>query len=247
MSLASGEGLSAADVAAVTGNSGGHDVFGNNGLFWVIILFLFAMMTGWGNNNNGGNNGGGIVGAYGLGVQEGFNQQALMSGIGAIQAAQNANQMGLVTTINANQMANMQSMNSLAMGLQNCCCENRAGLADLKYTVATENCSDRQAINEAVYNLTTQMNQGFQAMHNEFCEDRLSRKDEIIADLNRKLSEANANAARIASEAKIIANNEAQTSALEQYLAPVARPAYIVQNPNGCNQTYGCSGCGYTA
>ena len=237
-------GLSAADIAAVT-NRGGGGMFGGNGSdggwFWVVFLFILAIFTGgWGNNNNG-NNGGGVVGAYGLGIQDGFNQQAIMSGIGAIQANQNANQMGLVTTMNANQMATMQNMNNLAMGLQNCCCENRAGLADLKYTVATENCSDRQAISEAVYNLTTQMNAGFQAIHNEFCEDRLSRKDEIIADLNRQLSEANANAARIASEARIIANNEAQTTALEQYLAPVARPAYIVQNPNCCAQNYACS------
>lgn len=241
MSLVENTGLSAADIAAVTKGNNNGGMFGNadGGFFWIVFLFIFAMLFGI--NGNGVGGGGGVVGAYGLGIQDGFNQQAIMSGIGAIQANQNANQMGLVTTMNANQMAMMQNMNNLAMGLQNCCCENRAGLADLKYTVATENCSDRQAISEAVYNLTTQMNAGFTAMHNEFCEDRLSRKDEIIADLNRQLSEANANAARVASEARIIANNEAQTAALEQYLRPVANPAYIVQNPNCCAQNYACS------
>ena len=29
-------------------------------------------------------------------------------------------------------------------------CENRAGLADLKYTVATEACADRSALSEAL-------------------------------------------------------------------------------------------------
>ena len=33
------------------GNFGG-DGFGNNGAWWIIILFLFAMMGGWGNNGN---------------------------------------------------------------------------------------------------------------------------------------------------------------------------------------------------
>jgi len=242
MSLVSENGgLSAADVAAVTGNGNRGGFFGNDGLFWIIILFLFAAMGNWGNGGLCGN-GGGAVNYYN-GVQEGFNQASLMNGISAIQVAQNANQTALLQNMNAAQIANNQSMNALAMSLQNCCCENRAGLADLKYTVATENCNDRQAINNALYNLTTQMNNGFQAMHNEFCEDRLSRKDEIISDLNRQLSEANANAARIASESKIIANNETQTAILEQYLRPTPNPAYIVQNPNCCQQNYSC-GCG---
>ena len=242
MSLVSENGgLSAADVAAVTGNGNRGGFFGNDGLFWIIILFLFAAMGNWGNGGFSGN-GGGAVNYYN-GVQEGFNQASVMNGISAIQAAQNANQSALLQNMNAAQIANNQSMNTLAMSLQNCCCENRAGLADLKYTVATENCTDRQALSEAVYNLTTQMNNGFQAMHNEFCEDRLSRKDEIIADLNRQLSESRTVGALGAVEARIISNNDAQTAALEQYLAPVAKPAYIVQNPNCCQANYGC-GCG---
>ena len=38
------------------------------------------------------------------------------------------------------------------------------------------------------------------------------------------------------------ASQDNQTNALEQYLAPVPRPAYIVQNPNCCG--YGYGGCG---
>ena len=33
---------------------------------------------------------------------------------------------------------------------QNCCCENRAAVADLKYTVATENCADRAALSDGI-------------------------------------------------------------------------------------------------
>lgn len=51
-----GSGLSAADVAAVTGNNG----FGGNGdgAWWLIILFLFAF------GNNGWNGGGNNAGAF---------------------------------------------------------------------------------------------------------------------------------------------------------------------------------------
>ena len=40
-------------------------------------------------------------------------------------------------------------LNNIAMQ-QNCCCENRAAVADLKYTVATENCADRAALSDGI-------------------------------------------------------------------------------------------------
>ena len=55
---------------------------------------------------------------------------------------------------------------------------------------------------------------------------------------------ANLAASQGAQTAAILANNEAQTTALEQYLAPVPRPAYVVPNPNCCTQNYGTCGCG---
>ena len=88
--LENGTGLSAADVAAVTGNGNGRSMFGGDGLFWIIVLFLFAFMGGWGNGNNGG-------GQVNYGVQDGFNQQALMTGLN-----------GITATLNANQLANTQ-------------------------------------------------------------------------------------------------------------------------------------------
>ena len=73
------------------------------------------------------------------------------------------------------------------------------------------------------------------------CADKIDAKNERIADLERQLTMANLAASQNAQTATILANNEAQTTALEQYLAPVPRPAYIVQNPNCCSQNFGCS------
>lgn len=50
--------LSAADIAAVT--NGGFGGFGNDGGWWLILLFLFAF-GGWGNGFGGGNYGSGGV------------------------------------------------------------------------------------------------------------------------------------------------------------------------------------------
>jgi hypothetical protein len=123
-------------------------------------------------------------------------------------------------------------MNNLAMSLQNCCCENRAAVADLKYTIAQEACADRAAVSEGTQRILDQM-----------CQDKIDAKNEKIAELQNQLTMANLAASQSLQTQQLIANNEAQTAALEQYLAPVPRPAYVVQNPNCCTQNYGCS-CG---
>ena len=49
-------GLSPADIAAISGN---NDSFGNNGAWWLILFMMFAFNgNGWGNGwgNNGWNN-----------------------------------------------------------------------------------------------------------------------------------------------------------------------------------------------
>lgn len=73
----------------------------------------------------------------------------------------------------------------------------------------------------------------------------MDAKNDKIADLQRQLTYAQTVADNAAQTAQIIANNEAQTVALERYLAPTPIPAYVVQNPNCCTNTCGCnSGCG---
>ena len=245
------------------GNGYGGDMFGNNGAWWIIILFLFAMMGGWG--NNGANAyaapyavpyvaGNGGAQQY---VQQGFDQAALMGGLNGIQSAVSTGfanaevsrcnaQANLLQTLNNNQIATTAAMNSLALGLQNCCCENRAATADLKYAVATEACNDRAAVTEALQAVTMQNNANTQRILDVMCQDKIDAKNEKIADLQNQLTLANLAASQNAQTAAILANNEAQTAALEQYLAPVPRPAYVVQNPNCCGQNFyntcGCSG-----
>jgi len=217
-------GLSAADVAAVMGNNGNGFGFGGDGAWWFILLILLFAGNGWG---NGYGNGGACAD-----VQRGFDQSALINGIN-----------GINSTLVANQNATTAGMNSLAMSLQNCCCENRAATADLKYTIANESAATRAA-----------NQQGNQMIMDKLCqleldgvkqnyENRISGMQNQIDSLRASLTAANNAAAENAQTARILADNSAQTVTLEQYLRPTAMPAYIVQNPNCCT-TNNC-GCGF--
>ena len=193
------------------GYGGGGNMFGADGAWWIIILLIFG---GWGNRGFGG--GGGTSE-----VQRGFDQSAVMSGLGNLQN---------------NDFA-------LQNSFQNCCCENRLGIADLKYTVATEACADRNAVSMALRDVIEANNNSTQKILDTMCQDKIDAKNETIALLRQQLTMAQLAASQGQQTAQILADNAAQTYALEQYLAPVAKPAYIVQNPNCCQQNFGCA-CG---
>lgn len=238
--------MTPADMAAVMGNSHGfgNGMFGD-GAWWIIILFLFAMNGGWG-NGWGNNFGGGSV-PWMMGqndVQRGFDQSAVINGINGISAGLANGFSQAEIAANSRQMADMQQNFALQSALQNCCCENRAATADLKYTVATEACADRSAVGDALQSVLNVVNSGVQSIKDQMCADKIDAKNQQIADLQRQLTMANLAASQGAQTAQILANNEAQTAALEQYLAPVPRPAYIVQNPNCCAPTWNGCGCG---
>ena len=234
-------------VTPFGGNGFGNSGWGD-GSFWIILLFI--ILGGWGNGFGGYGNGGG-VGFVDSSVQRGFDQASIMngltgisnnvvSGFGDVQTALCAGFNGVEIGANARQMANMQSMFDLQSQLASCCCENRLATADLKYTIASEECSTR-ANNTA----------NTQAILDKLCQleldgvkAQIEAKNDRIAELQTQLNMANLAASQTAQTGKILADNAAQTVALEQYLNPVPVPAYIVQNPNCCAQNTGC-GCGF--
>lgn len=211
-----GNGLSAADVAAVVGNNGGmfgNGLFGGDGFMSILILFFFMMLFG-GMGGNWGNNGGGampyVVNNMDSTVQRGFDQQAIIGGLNGINSSITTLAQGqcngfnnVVNAVTNSQFATAQSMNSLAMGLQNYSYDNRAAIADLKYTVATEACADRAAVNDALNALTNVINAGFTGIHNELCQDRLEAKDLRIRELENQLNLANFNTSQVAQTAQL--------------------------------------------
>jgi hypothetical protein len=233
------------------GNGIGGDFTG-----WLILFLIFGMFNGGGFGGFGGGyefpwlyNGQQGINAN---TNAGFRDAALGNQISGIQSSIN----NLTSAGYENQIASMNQrfadsqnlstqLNSLAMGLQNCCCENRAATADLKYTVATEACADRAAVSDALRDVLAANTASTQRILDQMCNDKIDAKNEKIQELQNQLTMAQLAASQNAQTAAIIANNEAQTTALEQYLAPVPRPAYMVQNPNCCYNPCGTNcGCG---
>lgn len=236
------DSLSAADLAAVLGNNNG-DGFNGNGAWWLLILLIFAN-NGWG-NNGGFNGNGGYAPAYATAtdVQSGFDQAAVISGINGITSAISNGFAGAEIS-RANNLASITNqMNTIAMAQQNCCCENRAATADLKYTVATEACADRSALSDALRDVIAANTASTQRILDQMCQDKIDAKNEQIANLQTQLNLANLRGSQDAQTAAILAGQAAQTAALEQYLNPAPIPAFVVPNPACCNQNYGY-GCG---
>ena len=217
-----GSGLTAADVAAVTNNGSNGFGFNGDGAWWLLVLFLFMM-----NGNTFGR------GGYGDGgMQRGFDQQSVMNGInGLTSAVSNGFANAEVSRCNAN-MNVLQSLNGIG-----------SGIADLKYTVATENCADRKELACSLREVTASNTANTPAILDKMCQQEIEAKNETIAQLRTQLNMQNLAASQNAQTAQILANNAAQTQALEQYLNPTPIPAYTVPNPNCCNNGWGNCGC----
>ena len=167
-------------------------------------------------------------------------QMALANGFAGVEQGANARQMANMQQAFDSQTAMTAGMNSIAMGLQNCCCENRASIADLKYTVATENCADRTAAAENTQAILTALNASVQSIKDQLCADKIEAKNDTIAQLRSELLYARGQASQDVQTAAIQAGQRNLANEVEQYVAPRAIPAYIVQNPACCGQAYGC-------
>ena len=227
------------------GNSFGY---GGDGLFWIIILFLFAAMSGGWGNGFGAGNGGVLPFMMNQGtqseVQRVVDQQSVMTGISALSAAQ-ANGFANAEISRCNGLYNLTSqLNNIAMNQQNCCCENRAAVADLKYTMAQEAAATRANTDAKVQNVMDKLCQLEMDGIKQNYENRIASMQNTIDSLRTANSNARFDASQNAQTAAIEAGQRILANEVEQYLAPTPRPAYVVQNPNCCaQQTFGC-GCG---
>lgn len=232
-------------VAPAYGAGMNQNGFGFGGDWaWILLLLVLFGNNGWGN----GFGGGGVDSLYpwmnnSQNINGGFRDQMLNSQLTAIQANQNAAQV-----------AALQQGNAMQAQFAQCCCENRLGIANLGADIAREACADRAAVSDGIRDLLAAnaantnavlgaVNGGIQAIKDQLCADKIDAKNDEIAQLRAQITALNLAASQNAQTATILANNEAQTTALERYLAPSPIPAYVVQNPNCCGQTTGC-GCG---
>lgn len=220
-------GLSASDVLALTREN--NNGFGGD-WSWLIGLLVVAGIFGNGFGGFGGFGGGG-AGLQGLAtradINEGFALQNITGGIQAIQQGICDSTYALNNTITNGFFGVDRGINGLSAQLAQCCCDNRAGLADLKYTIATEGCDTRRAIADASRDIKDFLTQ-----------DKIATLTSENQALRFKASQAEQNTF-------ITANQTAQTAELIRRLgADCPVPAYIVPNPNCC-YSYNVAGVGY--
>ena len=241
MSLNDGAPTMTMPVAPTGMTGGGWGGFGGDNGWWIIILFL-AIFCGWGGNGNGfGNNGrnsGGVVDGYVLasdfsnierkidsvnqGLCDGFYQQAqLVNGTNMAMA----NGFAQAELSRSNQQAAlMQQLNAMQMQAANCCCENRAAIAQVRYDMAAQACDTRNTVQNATRDIIDNANSNSRAILDFLTQSKLS---DLQAE-NQGL--------------KLAASQAAQNSYLVSQLRPSPIPAYTVQNPYCCNQ-FACCGC----
>ena len=150
-----------------------------------------------------------------------------------------------------NQIATLTGFNNLNNALQNCCCENRLGIANLNSTIISENCADRQALNEGVRDILANQTASVQRILDQLCQDKIDAKNDTIAQLRQELLYARGQASQIEQTAELRRGQEAEVDALYNRLSncPVpTTPVYgrtpiFTCNNNGC----GCSGFNTTS
>jgi hypothetical protein len=225
-------------------------------MWWIILLFLvFGNGYGGYGNRQGGGSGGDALYPWMNQAQnnwEGVSTlQNSICGLG--QTMQNGFAQAEIAA-NSRQMADMNQNFALQSQLAQCCCENRLATANLNSTIISENCADRQAVNDVGRDLAAQsatntnallnaINGGIQSIKDQICADKIDAKNDEIAQLRQRLYMSDLAASQNAQTAMIQAGQRALANEVEQYVLPTPRPAYIVQNPNCCAQNYGC-GCG---
>lgn len=191
---------------------GNGDSFG--GIWGIIAL---AIIFGWGNGFGFGGGNNQQTANVGESIHSALDTLQITNKLDGITTDLNTDFGNVINAITTNGYENRLAMNDLGYQMQNCCCEGRATmnavgnalssqLADLKYTLATEECATRQASADNTQRIIDFLTQ-----------DKLATLQAENVALKGELSQA------------------AQTSTIVNALrTPNPIPAYVVANPFGC-------------
>ena len=194
-------------------------------------------------------------GVYGISNQ-------LCSGFAGVNATVNGAQNAIAQQLYTNQIADMersfnaqtastQGMNAIQSQLAQCCCDNRAATADLKYTVATEACADRSAISDGIRDVITAQTANTQSILDKLCALELDGYKRENDNLRQQLNMSQLAASQVDQTAQLRANAATVANQLVAELrsCPIpSQPVYGNQPIFTCsgpawNNNNGC-GCG---
>ena len=267
-------------VSPMNGNGGFMD---GNG-WWILILFLLlgGWNNGFGGGFGGGelypwmNNSQNINsgfrdqmindnitsirdGVYGISNQlcNGFagTTAAVTGAQTALSQQMYTNQIADMERSFAAQTANTAGLTALQGQLAQCCCDNRAATADLKYTVATEACADRTAAATNTRDIIDAQTRGTQAILDKLCaleldgvKGQLAAAQRENVGLQNQLNMATMAASQVEQTAALRANQATVANQLVSELrsCPIpSQPVYGNQPIFNCSgPTFGNTGCG---
>ena len=250
MSLSSDGAVMTMPVQPANTNGGnGWGFGGDGGLFWVIILFLFAFCGGWGGNwggNGNANTGAGVVDGYVLtsdfanverkmdginsGLCDGFYQQAQL--VNGVQQTVNNGFMSAEISRANQQAAFMQQLFAMQMQARECCCENLSAIQGVNYNQTTQACETRNTVQNSTRDIIDNQNQNARAILDALTAQRIEAKDAKIAEQSQQLFAA-----------QLAASQAAQNNYLLNQLRPTPIPAYASCNPWASGSYAGCNGC----
>ena len=246
-------GLTASDVALLTGNNRNDGMFGGDWGAWIILFLLFGMFNGRGFGGFGGGNGG----CEPCATKSDLTAQGIVQKLDGITYGISDTAFALNNTITngfhgvdnaiCNLGYNVQSgFNTLGHQLAECCCQTQRSIDGLNYNLATQACDTRNLIQTTTRDITDNANANTRAILDFLVNDKIST-------LQAENTALKFQASQTAQNAFITANQDAQTAELIRRLgADCPVPAYVVQPPtqvsfptNCCGQFTGYNnGCG---
>lgn len=220
------DGLTASDVAVLTGNTRNNDGFGGDGCWWIILFLLFGMF-GWGGYGFGGGYGGG---GFNSPAGQGF---ATRSDIDAALATQGI-ESG-ITGIGTQLCNGFAGVNSAIANLgyqnQQCCCDLKQAIGDVNYNMAAQTNILQNTVNNGFRDVIEAQNAGTQRIIDTITQDKIQSLQTELQSAQLQLS------------------NQAQTTNIINALRPTPTPSYPVMSPytsiiNPTGFTFGVNGCG---
>ena len=240
-------GYSLSDIAAATGGNKNDGMFGGDWGAWIILFLLFGMFNGGYGGFGGGFGGGGGFQGYATraDINEGFALNNLQSGITSIQQGICDSTYALTNAINNGFHGVDRGFFDISAQLAQCCCDNRAAIADVKYQMATDTCGLQNTIQNTTRDILESNNANTRAILDFLTNDKIATLTAENQNLKLAASQSNQNAVLMA------AMDANKAEILRRTGAECPTAAYIVQPPqpvtfpvNNCGTFTGYNNCG---
>lgn len=175
-------------------------------------------------------------------------QMSLCNGFNGVTTAVTGAQNALAQQMNTNELANLnrsfaeQTANTAGFSSVN------SGIADLRYTVATEACADRAAVSDALRDVIAANTASTQRILDQLCADKIEAKNDEIARLRQEINMQSLAASQAAQNAFIQQGFSNEVDALYNRLntCPVpTTPVYGRTPIFTCNSGCGCGNSGF--